>query len=168
MTRAITIVLACLMLGGCGLWRAVAASLDSGAAPDAGAAGAALSADPYWALSWVALLCLLAGAAGLVASFMIPIVPRTAAGASLGVGLALLVAKAFLVKFMGVLVWGLLAVLVWLAWSFGRRFMLDRFGRKLARDDPRAGVAVMSVARGWTGKKARAKRKKLLERVTPS
>jgi len=148
-------------LGGCGTFSGLWDTLSGGVPPPTGGKP---QADPFWALSWVALLCLLAGAAGLVASFVIPIVPRSAAGASLGVGIALLVAKAFLIKFMGVLVWGLAGVLLWLLWSLGRRFVLDRLGRRLAKNDPRAGVAVMSLARGWTGTRAKPKRKKLLER----
>lgn len=130
----------------------------------------------YGNLGWWATILIGVGAVALVASFVFPLIPKSAPAASIGVGVGLLVLKAALVAFMPYLKWAALALLIWFGWTQYKRFMLDRKGKHLARNGNRdAGGAMMALARGWTamkdtpllGARHHQKRKALLAKVAP-
>ena len=131
------------------------------------ATAAAATVDPYAGLAWLGLLCIGVGVAGFVAGFVLPIIPKSTAGACVAAGIGLFVLKAFLVAFMGPLVWLLgLFALLFLAHLAYRLYLNWKGSRLAASGHFDAAGALQSMARGWTGKRHSEKRKELLVRVT--
>ena len=115
-------------------------------------------ADPFWFLTPLAGALVTFGVVALILSVMVPLIPRKAAVTAIACGIAAGVLKAFLVKFLGPVLWisaGLIVVggafALWPWIKAAQNWSLNRLGHKLATNGNReAGVALMSTARGLT------------------
>ena len=158
-----TLIALATALGGCGGFSAFRMPWSS-ATPVVPPGGVI---DPYAGLAWLGLACIGVGVVGFVAGFILPIIPKTTAGACILAGIGLFVLRAFLVKFMGPLIWLLgLVVLLFAAHATYRLWLNWKGSRLAAAGHFDAATALKSMARGWTGARHAPKRRELLAKVT--
>lgn len=160
-------LLGCLGGGGAGCARDAAASAGKKVT------GPPLGDANFGILDWAAGICILAGIAALIASTIVPLVPRKSAVMAVLCGIGCWLLKAILARFLGPLAWGAIAIGavcgISAAWPYIltlKNWSLRRNAKKLAKaGDARAAVAleVQSSPRKFKTKEARKARVAELE-----
>lgn len=124
------------------------------------------------AVGWVAGLAALAALGTLIASFIVPVIPRGLSAACLAGALAAWALQYAIVVygeyFAEAATWLALAVGVFVAWTVGwpwavalRNRSLNRLGKSLEREHPDAAVALQAVATAMPPARRRAKLRSL-------